>query len=451
MSYRGLQWTWAALVLAPFLVAFDPHVGTKELVAFATALYVAGWVLLLAGRRRDLGGDKLAALFRARAVKVAAVAGLAGLQLVAVLVSAGTALLALLVTGAVLLGLWTVSRSAESLVQRVGNVLALGVTLAVCLLVGELVFRLPPVVARTGGGTPGLNRWAEANYDNLWEANPLRLRSFHLDEPKRPGTFRIVTLGDSFTWGYVVGDTREIWPYVLERNLRDRGLDAEVINLGRPALSTLDERWLLDQMGWLFEPDLVILQYTLNDPVPVSYADYFRLYPLVPGLNHYLDNTSYLFSFLNGRFRSLQMSLFYPEREAALFADEFEGWQASRDALLEMASESDRRGIAFFAVLFPLFEPAGLDEATYPFLEAHRKVEKTCRAAGIPFLDLRPTFAAENRPGRSWWALPSDSHPGPEGHRLAGRAIAEAVMSSGLAPQAGSGTTPSSGPDPPRR
>ncbi len=204
-------------------------------------------------------------------------------------------------------------------------------------------------------------------------------------------------------------------------------------------------------MGWLFEPDLVILQYTLNDPVPVSYGDYFRLYPLVPGLNHYLDNTSYLFSFLNGRFRSLQMSLFYPEREDALFAEEFEGWQASRDALLGMAAESDRRGTAFLTVLFPLFEPAGLDEATYPFLEAHRKVEETCRAAGIPFLDLRPAFASESLPGRSWWALPNDSHPGPAGHRLAGRTIAEAVMTSGLGPQAGSGTIPSSDPDPPRK
>ena len=434
MSFRGLQWTWIALVLAPFLIAFDPLVGTTELTGGAALAYVSGWVLLLSGGRRDPDGAKLGALWSSKAARFAALVAFAGLQLVGVLASAGAALLCLLLAGVGLLLFWTLCGSPESFLRSLGNSVLMAFTLALCLALGELAFRLPPVVARTGGGTPGLNRWAEANYDNLWDENMLRLRSFHVGEPKRPDTFRIVTLGDSFTWGYVVGDTKEIWPYVMERELRERGLDVEVINLAQPALSTLDEQRTLDGIGWLFEPDLVILQYTLNDPVPVSYGDYFRLYPLVPGLNHYLDNTSYLFSFLNGRFRSLQMGMFYPDREAALFADEFEGWQASREALLAMAADAERRGSAFFTVLFPLFEPAGLDDAAYPFLEAHRKIGDVCRGAGIPFLDLRPAFAAEKREGRSWWALPNDSHPGVEGHRLAGRAVAEAVLQSGVAP-----------------
>ena len=42
----------------------------------------------------------------------------------------------------------------------------------------------------------------------------------------------------------------------------------------------------------------------------------------------------------------------------------------------------------------------------------------------VPLLDLRETYAEQASPGRAWWALPSDAHPSPEAHALAGRTLA---------------------------
>jgi lysophospholipase L1-like esterase len=51
--------------------------------------------------------------------------------------------------------------------------------------------------------------------------------------PKKTTAYRIVCLGASTTFGHKVRDT-EAWPHVLETKLRERHLDAEVINAGVP-------------------------------------------------------------------------------------------------------------------------------------------------------------------------------------------------------------------------
>ncbi|HJN72872.1 MAG TPA: hypothetical protein QGF58_02960 [Myxococcota bacterium] len=66
-------------------------------------------------------------------------------------------------------------------------------------------------------------------------SNDWRMRGLRecTDAPAE-GVFRIACLGDSVTFGWGVED-HEAWPALVEQRLRDRGVNAEVLNVGVPA------------------------------------------------------------------------------------------------------------------------------------------------------------------------------------------------------------------------
>jgi lysophospholipase L1-like esterase len=86
-----------------------------------------------------------------------------------------------------------------------------------------------------------------------------RLRGGKKAGPKSDSTFRIITLGDSFTWGIDVGDT-ENYPYYLEKTLQGvHGQPAEVLNMGVGSYG-LDQAVLKYGLhGQPLRPDLVVL------------------------------------------------------------------------------------------------------------------------------------------------------------------------------------------------
>jgi len=82
--------------------------------------------------------------------------------------------------------------------------------------------------------------------------------------PKPTGVFRILMLGDSFTFGFPVEDD-ETFCHLIEAGLRERGYPVEVVNGGVSGSSpTLHYLSLRDQF-LSFEPDLVILWFDLGD------------------------------------------------------------------------------------------------------------------------------------------------------------------------------------------
>ncbi len=82
--------------------------------------------------------------------------------------------------------------------------------------------------------------------------------------PKPPGVFRILILGDSFTFGFPVRDD-EAFCFLIEQGLRAKGYPVEVINAGVSGYSpTLQYVSFRDEYV-AFEPDLVLLWYDLGD------------------------------------------------------------------------------------------------------------------------------------------------------------------------------------------
>jgi lysophospholipase L1-like esterase len=89
-------------------------------------------------------------------------------------------------------------------------------------------------------------------------------RDYSLAKP--PGTFRILVLGDSVTFGHgAVYDTT--YPYLLETKLKAWRPDVrwEVWNLGVPGYNTAQELAYLRQIGAAATPDLAIVGFFAND------------------------------------------------------------------------------------------------------------------------------------------------------------------------------------------
>lgn len=83
-------------------------------------------------------------------------------------------------------------------------------------------------------------------------------------DPRAPkaNSFRVVCLGDSFTWGFGVVD-EDLFTSRLERALAQRfpERDVQVINAGVPGYGTADQLRFLLSRGAALDPDLVIVQF----------------------------------------------------------------------------------------------------------------------------------------------------------------------------------------------
>ncbi len=78
------------------------------------------------------------------------------------------------------------------------------------------------------------------------------------------GSFRIVVIGDSVTFGAIV-PAAQIYTRLLEDRLQREGYNVEVINISYGGWDPEQELEALKNEGILYRPDLVILQFCAND------------------------------------------------------------------------------------------------------------------------------------------------------------------------------------------
>jgi lysophospholipase L1-like esterase len=286
---------------------------------------------------------------------------------------------------------------------------------------------------------------------------------------KPPGTRRIVSLGDSFTVGYEVeGD--ETFSAVLERELRARGVRAEVLNAGVSGFGTAEEVLYLERELWKYDPDLVLLSYFPNDLLDSVRSNLFvwsegRLAPAaesyVPagGLGDFL-NTNPLMSFLaersdafafakEGLNRLIKQRLVEANREAVDRAAEGPAAGAGEPyeealavALLERLYAGTReRGVPLVIQSIPSYtpEPPTLVDGFPKGFAPERE--------GLAFVAAKPLL--EPSLGREpLYNTRSHWHWTPLAHRLSGQALAERIEQEGFlrgaagSAQAGAGAVP---------
>jgi len=236
--------------------------------------------------------------------------------------------------------------------------------------------------------------------------------------PKLENDFRIIALGDSFTFGPEMHQD-DAYPARLERllNCIDDRLQFTVLNFGVLGYSTVQEYQLLKKSYKSVKPDLVLLQITLNDPELMPYR-----------VTHpYLDNhgqvrlTNPIFSYLHSfklvteRIINTQTRSNYLNYYADLFNNPAT-FDRFKDAIHHIKTLLSENNIQLAVVVFPLFSHP-LDKS-YPFIEHHKKIHTILKADQIPYVDLLHRFRGME-PSRLQVLPGMDSHPNEIAHRIA--------------------------------
>ncbi len=122
--------------------------------------------------------------------------------------------------------------------------------------------------------------------------NRYRMRRVGEFPPKQAGTFRIIVLGDSLTYGYGIAE-EDTYPRVLEREL-GKTFRVEVLNLGASGAQSEDVFRSLQRHVSALQPDLVVYGVCVNDFLPSGVGQYEsnRAYPVpIPYKHHFIEKT----------------------------------------------------------------------------------------------------------------------------------------------------------------
>ncbi len=99
------------------------------------------------------------------------------------------------------------------------------------------------------------------DYD--FHLNSKGFKDIEFQQQKEPGTYRILALGDSFTFGVV--PYQHNYLTLLEQKLNSSGLRVEVINMGIPSIGPQDYLALFANEGLILQPDMVLISFFVGN------------------------------------------------------------------------------------------------------------------------------------------------------------------------------------------
>ena len=241
--------------------------------------------------------------------------------------------------------------------------------------------------------------------------NSLGHRSAELHNPKMDNEKRIYVLGSSFTLGWGV-DAEDVFATVAAKRLNDEkgpesGLHYVAVNAGIGNYNSVYEMELFRKQADLVKPDIVVLQYYINDaePNPESTDNVIFRYSLAA-------------AFLYQQIRSLTtveaMSL--EDYYAGLYKEGQPGWENAKAALRKLKELCDERNIPLVATLIPELHDLSKDG---PYPPIYAKINDFFAAINVPLIDTFPAIskAFGENPSRGWVSM-DDPHPNADVHRI---------------------------------
>ncbi len=254
-----------------------------------------------------------------------------------------------------------------------------------------------------------------------------------VDHPlaKRSDITRVLVLGDSVTEGSGV-EQDQIFSHYVQDLLGSR---YEVVNLGMSGLNTPQEIHVLEVDGLKYEPDVVVLNFVLNDCdfySELRAAERFQNekdarigllgdMTVDPRLKRLLKSSALIY-FLKTRIEYIQGRMSGKD-EKNYYAALWENPECRK----RIVSGFDRlhllqqqHGFTVHVVLWPLL----VDYAAYEFGNIHSWVTDMAKQRGFHVLDLRSVYASH--PYRELQVTAEDNvHPNGKGHRLAAQAYVD--------------------------
>ena len=319
---------------------------------------------------------------------------------------------------------------------------------------------------------PEIGKTLRPGYEGVQQGVEVRINSHGMRGPEIPlekpeGTFRILVLGDSWTFG--VGTSQEeTYPSRLENILRERypGRGIDVLNAGVSGYETYNEAVWFRRIGKRFRPDLVVVGfYPVND-LHDKKTKYERIarerreHPIWTAICSFPDRHLYSYRYLD-YFRNRakrayrvwkysrpvfdagpeELDDYYRIEWTSLYRDDFSGWKTAKESLADISHDAADVGASALLAVFPDLRSLqhyrmALRDRYYPTLES------VAIETGFTVLDVFPAFREfEGREEEiTLGGVKGGTHPNAEGFRSIAELLADEIESLGVIPWPGPGT-----------
>ena len=257
--------------------------------------------------------------------------------------------------------------------------------------------------------------------------NALGLRDVEISPEKPLKTVRVLMLGDSLTFGWGV-PMDKTYSKQVESLLRAQGQAVEVINTGVGNYNTSMEVEYFFEHGLKLRPDIVVLNYFINDaePMPNYSTNVF---------NRNLRAYVYFASRLDAALRSASLgdNADWQQYYGSLYSEQknAQGLGAVRSSVARLAKYCRENGIHLLLANYP--ELRQLKD--YPFPNADDFVRRVAKGNGIEYFSLLPSVIDKSPP--SLWVTEPDPHPSVEAHTAFARALAPKLRGLMVSPPSG--------------
>ncbi len=256
------------------------------------------------------------------------------------------------------------------------------------------------------------------------ESNSLGLRD--AEYPLQTEKFRILAVGDSFTYGFKLTNASS-WPKLTEKYLHEAGWDdIEILNGGRPGADTQFQYDLFRKYTSRYKPDMVIIGFLINDCA----ADVCSNCGAVD-LKRELDNiieqkkkwySSRLLTTIRTAYYKHILTKTTINEYFTPYRTESKELQECKEAFLDFKKMSEAMNFKLIVVIYPKLYK--LDEK-HPFHPIHDTMLRFFSSYDIEAYDLTPSFYG--RKDIDLWVEGSDSHPNRKANKIAARRIGEII------------------------
>lgn len=314
------------------------------------------------------------------------------------------------------------------------------------LAVGEIicrVFTAPGIIASMPLSNPE-NRYIpgekimyhlnQTNCKTNPEINCQGFRDYkEFSKTKKEGVIRLAILGDSFTENPGL-NLEEGYVFQLEQLLKKYvKKEVEVYNFGMGGYGTREELTLLKNVVIDYSPDIMVLQYFLNDVVvqervsnnsrflvlkDQSYVVVSYNHPPVPlsvplpiKVNKFLIKKSYLFRFISNSFHNLNK-----KKEEEVYDVGFENYKASIREILDISKEHN---IQLLIMMVPGSLPPKESCDNYRYKETKDLLE----GEGVQFIDTCDYTRDYDYKNLKLRDEDKDPHYNKEGNRILAEAL----------------------------
>lgn len=319
--------------------------------------------------------------------------------------------------------------------------------LSIILIIGilEIIFRaanifLPPIYKQSP--IPGLG--FELRPGAFFRAGHCEGRlnnyGFHDSDfsvDKKDNVLRVVCLGDSLTQAFKMREKLN-FTGLLEQRMRNSYPEHEVefYNMAVGGYNTMQEWLTYDSKSKKFSPDLVLVQFTLNDltySYPFGLSDSFS-----GGVKYFLYQHFRTYGFLKylklklkGGFDVSQHDFKKMDPHSAPVGVEFmqpifnpqseyfKKWETA----ISHFGKLNRAGTRVLFVIFPWPVYNGMSRGEpYPYYVFHDHVKEVLKKEGIPCVDITPNLTAEGML-QQFWIEPDDFHFNAKAHEIIADAL----------------------------